>query len=139
MSGESNAGAARLVFGDATCPGLIGNPKLSPLADNGGSTKTVALGPGSAARDKVPASRAGCPGIDQRGVHRPQGKACDIGAFEFATPAIRITSPRGGAHYKNGKRKHVIMTEQAKALKSDKDVLDVAAYFAAQTGLQVKH
>ena len=42
-------------------------------------------------------------------------------------------------HYKNGKRKHVIMTEQAKALKSDKDILDVAAYFAAQPGLEVKH
>ena len=102
--GAIGNGGHNLVFGDATCPGMIGNPKLSPLADNGGSTKTVALGPGSAARDKVPASRAGCPGIDQRGVHRPQGKACDIGAFEFATPAIRITSPRGGAHYKNGKR-----------------------------------
>jgi hypothetical protein len=50
----------------------------------------------------VPATGAGCPAADQRGVKRPQGSACDIGAFEFATPQITITSPANGASYTLG-------------------------------------
>jgi hypothetical protein len=42
----------------------------------------MALVPGSAAINQVPATGAGCPKTDQRGVKRPQGPACDIGAFE---------------------------------------------------------
>ena len=41
-------------------------------------------------------------------------------------------------HYKNGKRKNPIMQPQAANL-SDKDILDLAAYFSSQQGLQVKH
>jgi hypothetical protein len=55
------------------------DPKLGPLADNGGPTWTHALLPGSPAID---AGVGGGPTIDQRGVPRPQGAACDIGAFE---------------------------------------------------------
>jgi hypothetical protein len=62
----------------------MANPRLGALAQNGGPTKTMAIGPGSPAIDKVPASGAGCPSTDQRGVKRPQGRACDIGAFEWA-------------------------------------------------------
>jgi hypothetical protein len=62
----------------------------------------MALASGSAAIDQVPASGAGCPATDQRGVRRPQGNACDIGAFEFATPQITITSPADGASYTLG-------------------------------------
>lgn len=62
------------------------NPMLGPLQNNGGPTMTLALAPGSPARDKVPDSGAGCPGTDQRGVPRPQGPACDIGAFELQVP-----------------------------------------------------
>ncbi|MFJ7345547.1 choice-of-anchor Q domain-containing protein [Streptomyces sp. NPDC101110] len=53
-------------------------PLIGPLADNGGPTDTVALLPGSPALDAA----YGCPGTDQRGVARPQGPACDIGAYE---------------------------------------------------------
>ena len=57
------------------------DPKLGPLADNGGPTRTRALKPGS------PAIDSGAPTMcatrrDQRGVKRPKGNACDIGAFE---------------------------------------------------------
>lgn len=97
-------GGHDLAFGDASCPGIHANPKLGPLAANGGPTETVALRPGSAAIDRVPASGAGCPATDQRGLHRPQHAGCDIGAFEFATPRITIGSPAGGASYKRGKR-----------------------------------
>jgi CSLREA domain-containing protein len=56
------------------------DPELAPIADNGGPTLTEALLHGS------PAIEAGdedaCPATDQRGVARPQGELCDIGAFE---------------------------------------------------------
>ncbi|MET9451958.1 choice-of-anchor Q domain-containing protein [Streptomyces cinerochromogenes] len=53
-------------------------PLTGPLADNGGPTDTVALLPGSPALDAAD----GCPATDQRGVARPRGAACDIGAYE---------------------------------------------------------
>ncbi len=58
----------------------IANPKLGPLANNGGSTKTMALLPGSPAIDA--GNDALCPPTDQRGAHRPFGPHCDIGAYE---------------------------------------------------------
>ena len=41
-------------------------------------------------------------------------------------------------HYKNGKRKNAIMQAQVANL-SPKDILDLAAYFSSQKGLQVKY
>jgi predicted outer membrane repeat protein len=54
---------------------------LGPLADNGGPTQTMALLPGSPAIDM--GNDYYCKDIDQRGVARPQGSQCDIGAFEY--------------------------------------------------------
>jgi hypothetical protein len=48
---------------------------------NGGPTKTHALVKGSPAIDAAPVD-SDCPAVDQRGVARPQGAGCDIGAFE---------------------------------------------------------
>ncbi|AMK77668.1 MULTISPECIES: choice-of-anchor Q domain-containing protein [Methylomonas] len=61
----------------------------STLASNGGPTQTLALILGSAAIDA--ADNALCAtvpvsSLDQRGVARPQGSQCDIGAFELAVP-----------------------------------------------------
>lgn len=56
------------------------DPLLWPLADNGGGTQTHALQFGSPAIDA--GDDAACPPADQRGVARPQGYACDIGAYE---------------------------------------------------------
>ncbi len=55
--------------------------KLGPLSDNDGATTTHALLPGSVAVDRIP--KAMCEvDEDQRGVARPQGGTCDVGAFE---------------------------------------------------------
>jgi uncharacterized repeat protein (TIGR01451 family)/CSLREA domain-containing protein len=76
------------------------NPQLAPLADNGGPTQTMALLPGSPAID---AGGSGCPAKDQRGVQRPAGNACDIGAYEFAISAdLAVTLAATPAQLKLG-------------------------------------
>ncbi len=68
---------------------LDADPKLGPLWDNGGSTKTMLPGSGSSAIDHGDAatcSAAPVDGLDQRGVTRPEGAACDIGAVELRVP-----------------------------------------------------
>jgi len=67
------------------------DPLLGPLQDNGGPTVTHALLSGSPAIDQGAAT---CPATDQRGVTRPQGIACDIGAYEFATIADLAVTAR---------------------------------------------
>lgn len=69
-----------------TAPGSLNNtdPVLGPLADYGGPTPTMALLNGSPAIDA--AGAGSCPTADQRGIARPSGAACDIGAFESAPP-----------------------------------------------------
>lgn len=62
-------------------------PRLDELADNGGPTNTQALLQGSPAIDAGAAEE--CPAGDQRGVERPLGTGCDIGAYESA-PAPRF-------------------------------------------------
>ncbi len=57
------------------------DPLLDLLQDNGGSTPTHALLPGSPAIDA--GGNADCPLTDQRGAPRPVGAGCDIGAFEL--------------------------------------------------------
>jgi hypothetical protein len=91
-------GGGNVQFGaqHATCPGTAADPKLAPLANNGGPTETMALEAGSAAIDHVPASSCSQP-TDQRGVARPPG-GCDAGAYQLAPPGIsalrvKVTSP----------------------------------------------
>lgn len=57
-----------------------GDAGLKALKDNGGLTRTHALGAESKAIDHGASSA--CPSKDQRGVRRPQGKRCDVGAYE---------------------------------------------------------
>lgn len=52
------------------------------LADNGGLTKTIALSSSSPAVDA--GNNGSCQVADQRGVERPQGSSCDLGAFEVS-------------------------------------------------------
>jgi hypothetical protein len=69
---------------------------LSPngLRDHGGPTETIALLVSSPAVDAVPAGACGTSTVDQRGVPRPQGGACDMGAFELTLiPATLDLAP----------------------------------------------
>ncbi len=73
----------------------ITNPLLGPLQDNGGSTFTHALLPGSLALDAGLTSLI----VDQRGVNRPQGANDDIGAYEKAEcSAVDVTIIDSGAN-----------------------------------------
>lgn len=78
------------------CGGSVGDPRLSALGDHGGPTQTFALGAGSAAVDAAGAPGGiGCTATDQRGVPRPQGAACDAGAYELAPPTVAPGDPTG--------------------------------------------
>jgi len=83
--------AAGCTIGGNSGGNLAGDPLLDPLADNGGPTWTHALWPISpaleAANPGVPGSGGdACEATDQRGLARPlpEGRLCDMGAFEFA-------------------------------------------------------
>jgi hypothetical protein len=65
------------------------------------ATQTLPLLPGSPAIDTAASST--CPGVDQRGIGRPQNSGCDMGAFEQQRATIwgQVGQPRperdGGA------------------------------------------
>jgi hypothetical protein len=78
-------GGGNLSYPDASCPGVHADARLGPLQDNGGPTMTMEPGPGSAAIDAGDAAAcAAAPvnSLDQRGVVRPVGPQCDMGAVE---------------------------------------------------------
>ncbi|HEX9119681.1 MAG TPA: choice-of-anchor Q domain-containing protein, partial [Terriglobales bacterium] len=83
---------------DATCASVFtqtGDLNNTPagldpggLKNNGGPTQTIALLATSPAVNAIPLSActdaSGIPvTTDQRGVHRPQGSGCDVGAYEY--------------------------------------------------------
>ena len=74
LSSDASCGAA------GTNMIVTADPKLGSLADNGGPTRTMALLRGSPAIDAATDCTVN---TDQRYVTRPQGAACDIGAYEF--------------------------------------------------------
>ena len=94
----TDAGSAKpvmeycVVSGDITSADISGNlrsiihddPLLGALTDNGGRTRTCALGDGSSAIDAGKTIDA--VGADQRGVSRPQGSAYDVGTYEKEVP-----------------------------------------------------
>lgn len=108
--GDQISGADNITD-DGQCPGTGADPQLSPLADRGGPVPTHGLAVTSPAIDA--ASSARCPATDARGIVRPQGVGCDVGASEFsdavavtvtATPtpsalteSVRFTAVVGGA------------------------------------------
>ena len=76
LDGDGSCGLA--ATGDITNT----DPLLGPLQDNGGFAETQALLDGSPAIDAVPLAYC-VVSADERGVARPQGPACDMGAYEL--------------------------------------------------------
>ncbi len=71
------------------------DPNLGALANNGGTTQTLALQAGSPAIDA--GDDATCPAapvnnLDQRGETRPSGAHCDIGSFELRKYILTVRS-----------------------------------------------
>ena len=67
------------------------SPELTALQNNGGNTDTIAPAPTSPGVDSSPTSFPFCGGTDQRGVTRPQGSGCDIGAVELTPLTVEAT------------------------------------------------
>lgn len=73
----------------------ISNVSNTSLLDfyntNGGRHITYQPRKGGPAQDQI--DSALCPATDQRGISRPQGAKCDIGAIEYAEPTISSVAP----------------------------------------------
>ena len=87
------------MFGTGTTPT---NPGLGTLANNGGPTLTQGLLAGSPALNTANPATPGtgadtCLTTDQRGVVRPTGIACDIGAFEGSIPVPMALLPNSAS------------------------------------------
>ena len=93
LSSDSSCGFANIGSMNNT------DPKLGPLANNGGPTLTMALLPGSPAIDAGDTSLA--PATDQRGFPRPAGLAADIGAFEYGSVMPTVAISLSGANVLN--------------------------------------
>ena len=91
-------GGNNLRFGDFSCPFTnnvqTGNPQLGLLQSNGGATPTRALNTNSAAINMGNNVTCGLVIVttDQRGITRPIGGTCDIGAFEGQSNEFIVTS-----------------------------------------------
>jgi predicted outer membrane repeat protein len=92
--------------GSSTCSNILNaNPALGPLQNNGGFTKTMALGAGSPAIDA--GKNATCTSKDQRGVTRPQGAACDIGAYEVKVMSFTSVATYDGWALESAKASNI--------------------------------
>ncbi|MFN8445642.1 MAG: choice-of-anchor Q domain-containing protein [Caldilineaceae bacterium] len=89
--GYNLAGDSTCIKFNATGDAINTDPLLGPLQDNGGPSPTHALALDSPARES--GNSATCFATDQRGIIRPQGLLCDIGAFELVpvTPFLYVT------------------------------------------------
>jgi hypothetical protein len=92
--GAAVAGATFSFSSDGTCGfgTTFDNAALvfGPLATNGGFTLTHMPQAGNPAIDN--GAGVGCPSVDQRGVTRPSGVACDAGAVEYVAGAPALAT-----------------------------------------------
>ncbi len=79
-------------FGSHTNNLIDSTPSLAPLANNGGFVPTHALLPGSPTIDAIPVANCTLT-EDARGITRPQGLGCDIGAYEGEAGVTPVLAP----------------------------------------------
>lgn len=92
LATDASCGNGDLLVGGA--PVTVAALSLGMLASNGGPTPTLTLQSGSVAIDA--GSDADCAadpvnGVDQRGVARPQGTRCDVGAVEATLTNVSVS------------------------------------------------
>lgn len=88
VCGSNVTVGAHVVATDGSCAGasVVGDVGLGALTDNGGPTESMLPMPGSPLIDAIANGDPACGDVDQRGVARPVGPACDIGAVETTDP-----------------------------------------------------
>jgi len=91
-NGSVNTNSKNIILVNGSGPNSCGipfigtDPVLDSLSLNGGGTQTMALLPGSPAidaGDDTVCSALQVNNLDQRGIKRPQGAHCDLGAYEY--------------------------------------------------------
>jgi hypothetical protein len=97
-SGFNFSDDASCLFAADTDRQDAGDPMLGALGANGGPTLTMLPQAGSPLVDAIPVEQCqadGAAGIatDQRGVTRPQGGGCDVGAVEVAGTVVPPVTP----------------------------------------------
>ncbi|MEW5939264.1 MAG: choice-of-anchor Q domain-containing protein, partial [Chloroflexota bacterium] len=124
-----------LVENGSCSAALSGDPLLGPLANNGGPTQTHAVLAGSIAIDAGEdgiCAAAPVNNLDQRGVTRPQGAHCDIGAYESTdtvAPAV-VSILRAHPNPSGAARVDFIVT-----FSEDVTGVDLADFTLATTGV----
>ena len=133
---EDSAHACGLTNG--TDGNTIGSdPALGVLTDFGGPGKQVfPLLAGSPAIDT--GTNSGCPSTDQRGVTRPVGAACDIGAYEYDTPPVVATHSLQASYTASGPSSFTVTFSKAVANPAGNsgqdDVTNPANYLLVEKG-----
>ena len=94
-------GGSNIAYPARGCPGTAVDANLVPTSSAGGQSVLYRPGPGSPAIDVVTGN---CPATDARGVARPAGAACDVGAYENRPPAApsSLTLASGSTDPGNG-------------------------------------
>ncbi len=100
---------------------LTANPRIGPLADNGGETLTHGLLPSSPAIDG--GDPGYCPATDQRDVLRPYGLRCDIGSVEATTDVSLTKAVSPGAVPFHGVVTYTIVISNASAVNAPNVIL----------------
>ncbi len=116
---------------------IIGvDPQLGPLQDNDGPTFTHALRPNSPAIDA--ADNTICAdltnNLDQRGVARPQGQRCDIGAYEVDRAPITFSKQVAVGSADPSEWQFTIAGEPGAIAHGETVTLTVGSYLVSEVG-----
>ena len=129
---QASAGNSLVNGANGNVVGL--DPKLGPLANNGGLTLTMALLTGSPAINAGTSTDA--PTTDQRGLPRPSGAAVDIGAFEVQAG---VNHPPVASSLSVSTNENTLLSGQVSATDADGDHLTYSVVTGPSQGSVALH